>query len=614
MTTAAHTRQELDAVTIRFAGDSGDGMQLTGDQFTSATAVAGNDLATLPDFPAEIRAPAGSLPGVSGFQIQFASHDIFTPGDEADVLVCMNPAALKTNLSAVRRGGMIIVNSDAFTETNLKKAGYALNPLDDQSLKDYAIHKVPIETLTLEATKGLDIPSRTAKTCKNFFALGLMYHMYQRPMEETLSFIDAKFATKTPLIAEANKRVLNAGWNFGDTAELGSGFVVPPARISPGTYRNIRGNDALALGIIAASVRSGLPVFLGAYPITPASDVLHLLSQYKHFGVRTFQAEDEIAGVCAAIGASFGGGLGVTLSSGPGIALKTEALGLAHMTELPLLVCNVQRGGPSTGLPTKTEQADLFQAIYGRNGECPIPVIAAATPADAFESVYEAARIAIKYMTPVFFLSDGYIANGAEPWKIPDPDALPPIDVNFVKAGEAFQPYDRDPVTLARRWVKPGTPGLEHRIGGLEKADKSGNISYDPDNHDKMTRLRAEKVARIAQEIPPTETAGDPDGDVVVVGWGSTYGSIEAAVRAARLQGIRAAHVHLRYLNPLPSDLEAVLRRFRKVLVPEINLGQLSFILRGKYLIDARGFNQVRGQPFKVAALTQAIVNLSEES
>ncbi|MBT9558382.1 MAG: 2-oxoacid:acceptor oxidoreductase subunit alpha, partial [Myxococcales bacterium] len=593
MTTAAHTRQELDAVTIRFAGDSGDGMQLTGDQFTSATAVAGNDLATLPDFPAEIRAPAGSLPGVSGFQIQFASHDIFTPGDEADVLVCMNPAALKTNLSAVRRGGMIIVNSDAFTETNLKKAGYALNPLDDQSLKDYAIHKVPIETLTLEATKGLDIPSRTAKTCKNFFALGLMYHMYQRPMEETLAFIDAKFATKTPLIAEANKRVLNAGWNFGDTAELGSGFVVPPARISPGTYRNIRGNDALALGIIAASVRSGLPVFLGAYPITPASDVLHLLSQYKHFGVRTFQAEDEIAGVCAAIGASFGGGLGVTLSSGPGIALKTEALGLAHMTELPLLVCNVQRGGPSTGLPTKTEQADLFQAIYGRNGECPIPVIAAATPADAFESVYEAARIAIKYMTPVFFLSDGYIANGAEPWKIPDPDALPPIDVNFVKAGEAFQPYDRDPVTLARRWVKPGTPGLEHRIGGLEKADKSGNISYDPDNHDKMTRLRAEKVARIAQEIPPTETAGDPDGDVVVVGWGSTYGSIEAAVRAARLQGIRAAHVHLRYLNPLPSDLEAVLRRFRKVLVPEINLGQLSFILRGKYLIDARGFNQV---------------------
>ncbi len=614
MTTAAHIRRELDAVTIRFAGDSGDGMQLAGEQFTSATAVAGNDLATLPDFPAEIRAPAGSLPGVSAFQIQFASTDIFTPGDEADVLVCMNPAALKTNLNTVRRGGTIIVNSDAFTETNLKKAGYAVSPLDDESLKEYAIHKVPIETLTIEATKGLEIPSRTAKTCKNFFALGLMYHMYQRPMEETLAFIDAKFLAKTPLIAEANKRVLNAGWNFGDTAELGSGFVVPPARISPGTYRNIRGNDALALGIVAASVRSGLPVFLGAYPITPASDVLHVLSQYKHFGVRTFQAEDEIAGVCAAIGASFGGGLGVTISSGPGIALKTEALGLAHMTELPLLVCNVQRGGPSTGLPTKTEQADLFQAIFGRNGECPIPVIAAATPADAFESVYEAARIAIKYMTPVFFLSDGYIANGSEPWKIPDPDSLPPIDVNFVKTGETVQPYERDPVTLARRWVKPGTPGLEHRIGGLEKADKTGNISYDPDNHDKMTRIRAEKVARIAQEIPPTETAGDPDGDVVVVGWGSTYGSIEAAVRAARLRGVRAAHVHLRYLNPLPSDLESVLRRFRKVLVPEINLGQLSFILRGKYLIDARGFNQVRGQPFKVAALTQAIMNLSEET
>ena len=608
MTTPTQARTELDAVTIRFAGDSGDGIQLTGDQFTSATAVAGNDLATLPDFPAEIRAPAGSLPGVSGFQIQFASYDVFTPGDEADVLVIMNAAALKTNLRALKPGGMLIVNTDGFGEVNLKKAGYAGNPLDDASLKGYAVYRVPIETLTVEATAGLDIASRVARTCKNFFALGLMYHMFDRPMEETLKFIQAKFAAKNPTIAEANRRVLQAGWSYADTAELfPASYRVPPARIVPGTYKNIRGNDAVALGIVAASVKSGLPAFLGAYPITPASDILHALSQYKHFGVKTFQAEDEIAGVCAAIGAAYAGALGVTLSSGPGVALKTEAMGLAHMIELPLVICNIQRGGPSTGLPTKTEQADLFQAVFGRNGETPLPVVSASTPADAFEAAYEACRIAVKFMTPVMFLSDGYIANGAEPWQIPDPDTLRPIDVSFRTNPEGYLAYARDPETLAREWVKPGTPGLEHRIGGLEKADKTGDISYDPDNHDFMVRTRAEKVARVANDMPPTPVLGDPDGDIVVVGWGSTYGSIEAAVRAVRGKGVRAAHVHLRYLNPLPNDLEGILRRYRRVLVPEINLGQLSFILRGRYLIDARGFNVVRGQPFKVSALVKAI-------
>ncbi|MFT5430830.1 MAG: 2-oxoglutarate ferredoxin oxidoreductase subunit alpha [Myxococcota bacterium] len=605
---ASKPRTELDAVTIRFAGDSGDGIQLTGSQFTSASAMVGNDLSTLPDFPAEIRAPAGTLAGVSGFQIQFSSYPVYTPGDAPDVLVCMNPAALKANLGELRIGATIIVNKDAFNAGNLKKAGWESNPLESDILAEYSVHEVPLESMTLEAIKDLGIPTRTAKMCKNFFALGIMYFMYNRPMDETLKFIHAKFGKKSPLIAEANARLLKAGWAFGETTEVfPTSYHVGPAKIAPGTYRNIRGNEAVAMGIVAAGQMSGLDVFLGAYPITPASDVLHALSNYKHFGVKTFQAEDEIAGVCSAIGAAFAGALGVTLSSGPGIALKGEAIGLAHIVELPLLILNIQRGGPSTGLPTKTEQADLYQAMYGRNGEAPLPVIAAAAPGDAFDAVYEAARIALKYMTPVMFLSDGYIANGAEPWQIPDLSTLKPIDVKFVTESEDFRPYARDPETLARPWAIPGTPGLEHRLGGLEKSADYGNVSYDPENHDAMCRLRAEKVARIAQEIPPSEVLGETSGDVLVVSWGSTYGSVMAGVLACQGRGHKVSHTHLRYLNPLPPDLGDLMRSFKTVLVPEINLGQLRMILRDKYLIDIKGYNEMRGQPFKVAALVEAI-------
>ena len=611
---AKKPRQEIDSVTIRFAGDSGDGIQLTGSQFTAASAIAGNDLSTLPDFPAEIRAPAGSLAGVSGFQLQFASHDVFTPGDAPDVLVCMNPAALHTNLGLLKPGGTIIVNTDAFSKNNVKKAGWATDPLEDGTVDAWKVFKVPMESMTLEAIKDLNIPTRTAKMCKNFLALGIMYWLYDRPMDATVNFINGKFAAKRPELAEANTRLLKVGYHFGETAEMfPQNYVVPAAKIKPGTYRNIRGNDAVALGLVAAAQMAGLELFLGAYPITPASDVLHTLSNFKHFGVKTFQAEDEIAGVCAAIGAAFAGSLGVTLSSGPGIALKGEAIGLAHIVELPLVILNVQRGGPSTGLPTKTEQSDLMQALFGRNGEAPMPVIAAATPADAFETAFEAVRIALKYMTPVMLLSDGYIANGAEPWRIPDLSTLPAIDVKFHTDTENFQPYSRDEKTLARPWAIPGTVGLEHRVGGLEKSDGPGNVEYSPANHDKMCRLRKAKVDGITQDIPPTEVYGDQSGDVLVLGWGSTYGSIHGAVRAARGNGLSVGQVHLRYLNPLPPDLEETMGRFKRVLCPEINLGQLSYVLRATYLVDVKGYNRIEGLPFKIGDLLEAIEETAKE-
>ena len=604
---------ELDSVTIRFVGDSGDGMQLTGSQFTSASAIAGNDLATLPDFPAEIRAPAGSLAGVSGFQIQFSSTEIFTPGDAPDVLVCMNPAALQTNLGLLKPGGAIVVNTDAFSSANLKKAGWTENPLEDGTLDAWTTYRVPMESMTLEAVKDLDLPTRTAKMCKNFLALGLMYWMYNRPMDETLAFIERKFKDKRPQLYEANTRLLKVGWNFGETTEMfPANYIVPAAKIEPGTYRNIRGNDALAMGLLAASQLAGLELFLGAYPITPASDVLHTLSTYKSFGVKTFQAEDEIAGVCSAIGASFAGRLGVTLSSGPGIALKGEAIGLAHIVELPLVICNVQRGGPSTGLPTKTEQSDLFMCLFGRNGEAPLPVVSASGPGDAFHAAFEAVRIAVKYMTPVMLMSDGYIANGAEPWRIPEIESLPKIEVTFCTDPEDFQGYRRDPETLARPWAIPGTPGLEHRIGGLEKADGSGNVSYDPENHERMCELRREKVLRIRRDLPPTPVDGDDAGRVLVLGWGSTFGALTSAVRQARRDGMTVGHVHLRHLHPLPADLGEIMGRYEEVLVPELNLGQLSYVLRAEYLRDVKQLNQVRGLPFRVSTVYDAIKELGE--
>ncbi|MFT7624975.1 MAG: 2-oxoglutarate ferredoxin oxidoreductase subunit alpha [Myxococcota bacterium] len=605
---SAKPRQEVDSVTIRFVGDSGDGMQLTGSQFTSASAIAGNDVATLPDFPAEIRAPAGSLAGVSGFQLQFAAYDIFTPGDRADVLVCMNAAALKSNLGSLKDGGTLILNSDGFSKNDLKKVGYETNPLEDGSLNEWIVHKIPLESMTLEAVKDLGLPTRTAKMCKNFLALGLTYWLYNRPIQNTLDFIAQKFGKKSPAIAEANTRLVKAGWAFGETTEAFAGsYHVPRAKIPPGTYRNIRGNDSIAMGLVTAAQLSGLDLFLGAYPITPASDVLHTLSNYKHFGVKTFQAEDEIAGICAAIGASFAGRLGVTLSSGPGIALKGEAIGLAHIIELPLVILNVQRGGPSTGLPTKTEQSDLMQAMFGRNGEAPLPIVAPRSPGDAFMAAYEAVRIAVKYMTPVMILSDGYIANGAEPWNIPDIDALAPINVEFRTDPEGFEGYKRDPETLARPWAIPGTPGLEHRIGGLEKSDGAGNVSYDPDNHDHMCRTRAKKIAGISREYGPTEILGEDEGDLLVLGWGSTYGVLLSAVRAAQAKGLKVSHAHLRWLNPLPTDVEGIMRRFKRVLLPEINLGQLRYMLRAETLIDIKGLNQMKGRPFHVSEVLEAI-------
>ncbi|WP_442938238.1 2-oxoacid:acceptor oxidoreductase subunit alpha [Nocardioides sp. Root140] len=612
--------RQLDRVIIRFAGDSGDGMQLTGDRFTQESAAFGNDLVTLPNFPAEIRAPQGTIPGVSSFQVHFADHDILTAGDSPDVLVAMNPAALKANLGDLNKGAAIIVDTHDFTARNLTKAGYAENPLEDDSLAEFDLHKVDLTGMTVEAVKEFGLSRKDAARAKNMFALGLLSWMYGRPTETTVEFLSKKFA-KVPDIRDANITAFKMGWNFGETTET---FIVQyevkPAAMPPGVYRNISGNLALAYGLVAASVQSGLPVFLGSYPITPASDILHELSKHKSFGVTTFQAEDEIAGVGAAIGASFAGHLGVTTTSGPGIALKGEAIGLAVMTELPLLVVNVQRGGPSTGLPTKTEQSDLLQAMFGRNGEAPVPIVAPQSPGDCFNAAVEAARIAITYRTPVMLLSDGYLANGSEPWSIPDVADLPVIEPNFATAddlaeGEEFAPYKRDEATLARPWAIPGTPGLEHRIGGLEKGAGHGNISYDPANHDLMVRTRQAKVDAIADSLPPLEV-DDPSGaaKVLVIGWGSTYGPIGAGIRRVRKAGYHVAQVHLRHLNPFPKDLGDILARYDKVLVPEMNLGQLSLLLRGKYLVDAIGYNQVRGLPLKAAELAGVIGDLVSEA
>jgi 2-oxoglutarate/2-oxoacid ferredoxin oxidoreductase subunit alpha len=596
--------QELERVTIRFAGDSGDGMQLTGTQFTRTAAVFGNDISTLPDFPAEIRAPAGSLPGVSGFQISFSSIDIHTPGDEPDVLVAMNPAALKTNIGDLPPGGALIVNSDAFTQANLNKAAYAANPLTDGSLKAYTTFEIPISTLNERSLEGLEMTTKQKDLTKNFFALGIMFWLYERSMEPTLHWIDSKFSAR-PVIAEANKRALQAGYAFGETTEMfHTHFRVRPAKLEPGTYRNITGNEATALGFLTASKLADRPLFYGSYPITPASDILHQLSGYKTFGVKTFQAEDEIAAIGAAIGASYGGALGMTASSGPGIALKSEALGLAVMVELPLVVIDVQRAGPSTGMPTKTEQADLLQVMFGRNSDSPLPIVAPATPGECFDYAIEAWRIALKYMTPVVYLSDAFLATGSEPWKIPAIGDLTTIAVANAKAGDGpFRPYERDENTLARPWAVPGTAGLEHRIGGLEKADVTGNVSYDPDNHHRMQLLRAAKVAGIAKDIPPLEVFGPESGDLLILGWGSTYGAIRSAVERLQAEGRSVAHAHIRHLNPFPTNTEDVLRNYRRVLIPEVNLGQLLLLVRAKFLIDAVGYDRVRGKPFRIAEI-----------
>ena len=594
---------QRDDVIIRFAGDSGDGMQLTGDRFTSATAAFGNDLSTLPDFPAEIRAPAGTLPGVSAFQLHFADHAITTPGDAADVLVAMNPAALKSNLPTLRRNGEIIVNTDEFSKRAVAKVGYASNPLEDGSLDSYRVHPIALTSMTVEALKAFDMTKKEAERAKNMFALGLLSWLYHRPTESTKAFLAEKFGKK-PVILAANLAAFEAGWSFGETTEMFAvQYEVRPAALPPGRYRNITGNTALAYGLVAAAQQSALPLFLGTYPITPASDILHELSKHKAFNIQTFQAEDEIAGVGAALGAAYGGALAVTTTSGPGIALKSEAIGLAVALELPLVIIDVQRGGPSTGLPTKTEQADLLQAMFGRNGECPVPIVAAATPSDCFAMAFEAFRIATLFMTPVFYLSDGYLGNGSEPWKLPKVDELPKIDIQNRTDPEGFHPYLRNEATLARPWAIPGTAGLEHRIGGLEKQHITGNVSYDPDNHEFMVRLRAEKVARIANFIPELEVFGKPEGKVLVVGWGGTYGAITSAVEMMQTRGKSVSSVHLRHLNPFPKNLGDVLSRFEKVLVPELNLGQLCLLLRARYLVDAIGFNKIKGHPFKISEL-----------
>jgi len=599
--------RQLDRVVIRFAGDSGDGMQLTGDRFTAETARLGNDISTLPNFPAEIRAPAGTLPGVSSFQVHFADYDILTPGDAPNVLVAMNPAALKANLPELPSGAEIIVNTDEFTPRNLAKVGYSANPLEDGSLDRYVVHPIPLTSLTIGALADHDISKKDAERAKNMFALGLLSWMYSRPYESTLRFLERKFAAR-PELAAANIAAFKAGWNFGETTERFSvRYEVKPAKMAPGTYRNITGNAALALGIVAAGVRSKLPVVLGAYPITPASDILHELSKHKRFGITTIQAEDEIAAVGVALGASYGGALGVTTTSGPGVALKGETISLAVALELPLVIVDVQRAGPSTGMPTKTEQADLNLALFGRHGEAPVAVIAPQSPADCFSAVLEAAKIALTYRTPVILLSDNYIANGSEPWLLPDVESLPDLRVEFAtkpnsEDGKTFLPYLRDPVTLARPWAIPGTPGLEHRIGGLEKADKTGAISYDPANHDFMVRTRAARIANIP--VPDVEV-DDPDGSarVLVLGWGSTYGPIGAACRGLRQRGMAIAQAHLRYLSPLPANLGEVLARYKRVVIPEMNLGQLAQVIRARYLVDAISYNKVRGLPFTAAEL-----------
>ena len=610
--------ESLDHIIIRFAGDSGDGMQLTGDRFTSASAMFGNDLATLPDFPAEIRAPAGTLAGVSAFQVQISDHDITTPGDAPNILVCMNPAALASELHRLEVGGLIIANEDTFDERNLAKAGYleGVNPLEDGSLDNYTLIKVPMTSITKRACEEFGVKPRDADRSKNFFALGLVSWMFSRPTETTLDWIKAKFA-KNDLVVKANTAAFKAGHAFGETAELsGHKAEIRPAQLDPGTYTNIDGNTALSWGLVAASSLSGIPMFLGSYPITPASDILHELSSKKHFGIRTLQAEDEIAAVSAAVGASFGGHIGVTTTSGPGVALKGEAIGLALSLELPLVIIDIQRGGPSTGLPTKTEAADLMMAMYGRHGESPMPVVAAHSPAQCFDAAIEACRLALKYRTPVMLLSDGYLANGTEPWLLPDVDSLPAIDVEFATAPNAknedgedvFWPYLRDPVTLARPWAIPGTPGLEHRVGGIEKQDGTGNISYDPDNHAHMVQIRADKVTVIADDIPLTSVTGAEDADLLLLGWGSTWGAITSACRRAESAGHKVAHAHLTHLNPFPKDLGDVLRRYPKVIVPEMNLGQLSKLVRAEYLVDAQSVSKVKGQPFTAGEIYDVIV------
>ncbi|MEA2499044.1 MAG: 2-oxoglutarate/2-oxoacid ferredoxin oxidoreductase subunit alpha [Actinomycetota bacterium] len=608
---AGTDRKEVDRVVIRFAGDSGDGMQLTGERFTSASAFFGNDLATLPDFPAEIRAPAGTLAGVSAFQIHFSDHDILTPGDQPGVLVAMNPAALKANLKDLVSGGLLIVNEDSFEERNLEKAGYFSNPLDDGSLDGFQVFKIQMTKMTIEAVKGLGLNKKEAERSKNMFALGVICWMYSRPLDPTVDWLEKKFAKK-PAIAQANIACLKAGHAFGETAEL-SAFEIKPATLAPGRYRRITGNQALAYGLIAASVQAKLPMFLGSYPITPASDILHELSRHKNFGVRTVQAEDEIAAISMAIGASFSGHIGVTTTSGPGLALKSEAMGLALSLELPLIVVDIQRGGPSTGLPTKTEQSDLLQAMYGRHGESPLPIVAAYSPPSCYWAAIEATRIAIKYMTPVILLSDGYLANGAEPWRIPAVDKLPDISVRFASqpnVGEDFWPFLRDDETLARPWAIPGTPGLEHRIGGLEKADGTGNISYDPENHHYMSLLRQAKIKGIEDDIDLLEFDGDEEATILILGWGSTYGAIGAAVRRLRARGKKVARAHLKHLNPFPKNTGEVLRRFETVVVPEMNMGQLSKLIRAEFLIDTISINKMKGLPFRAAELEDAILEM----
>ena len=600
-------KEVLESAVIRFAGDSGDGMQITGSQFTNTTALFGNDLATFPDFPAEIRAPAGTLPGVSGFQVHFGAKDVFTPGDAVDVLVAMNPAALKTNVGDLKRGGILIVNVDNFKEVDLKKAQVAVSPLEDRSLEGYRLFPVELTKLTRLALRDLGLDAKSMDRCKNFFALGMCYWLYNRSMDPTYRWLEDKFSKK-PVLAEANKLALKAGYAYCDATEAFQvSYEVPPAKLAPGVYRNLSGNTALALGFVAASQKAGIPLFQGSYPITPASDILHELSMYKEFGVMTFQAEDEIAAMTSAIGAAYGGALAITTTSGPGMALKMEAIGLAIAVELPIVICDIQRGGPSTGLPTKTEQADLLQALFGRNSEAPVPVLAAATPGDCFWVALEASRIAIKYMVPVIVLSDGYLANGAEPWRIPELSELPEIPVRYRTEPEGFLPYARDPQTLARPWAVPGTPGLEHRVGGLEKQEGTGNVNYEPLNHERMVHLRAAKVEAVVQDVPDVVPAGDPEGDLLLVGWGSTYGSITAALRAQREKGRRIGHVHLRHLHPLPRNLGEVLKRYGKIVVPEMNLGQLRWVLRAKYLVDAQGLNKVQGKPFKQSEIEAKI-------
>lgn len=601
--------QSLTEVTVRFAGDSGDGMQLTGSQFSDTTAIVGNDLSTLPDYPAEIRAPQGTVYGVSGFQLHFGSTDIYTPGDRPDVLVAMNPAAIKKNLDELKPGGIIIANTDSFDKKNLQLAKYENNPLEDGTLKGYQVYPVPIASLTTKALEGTPLTQKEVSRCKNFFALGLMYWLYNRPIEPTVDWIKVKFK-KTPEFIDANEKALKAGFNFGEMTEIfTTRFTVEPAKLPKGTYRSISGNEATAIGFLAASVKSKLPLFLGSYPITPASEILQYLSTYKNFGVKTFQAEDEIAGITSAIGASFAGYLGITTTSGPGLALKTEAIGLAIMTELPLVIVDVQRGGPSTGLPTKTEQADLLQAVYGRNGEAPVAVVAAQSPSDCFNMALEASRIAVKYMTPVILLTDGYIANGSEPWRVPKASDLPSFEVKFRTEKEGFAPYLRDS-NLSRPWVKPGTPDLEHRIGGLEKANISGNVSYDPDNHDRMVKLREQKVQNIVNDIPDLKVDGDQSGELLVLGWGGTYGAITEAVMKARKKGYKVSQAHLRYIHPFPKNTGEVLNNFKNVLIPEINLGQLAKVIRSEFLLPVKQFNVVRGLPFRTSDIEDKIIEM----